>query len=298
MKILVVGDFHGEFPSKFNKIINKEKMDLVVSLGDYPPFHYRKLWFKHCYGKDVELWEIIGKSKYKKLVMKDLKMAENALKKLNRVKVPVFTVLGNIDWPSFDDVADDKKNAKTMPNFDRKDKLAKIMKKYKNINRFDYKSLRFGDYFFIGMRGHSFPGKVKSKAFRRHKKILEKLFKKFRKENKDGKVIFVSHNIAYNTKLDRLSLKASKFALKSAGKKHTKILKIRKRHYGSKLARRIIDKYHPSLHLGGHIHESLGKDKLKRTIIINPGAVHEGKAAIVEINEGKIKKIKFLGRKR
>lgn len=290
MKILVVGDFHGEFPLKFNKIIDKEKIDLVVSLWDYPPFHYRKLWFKHCYGKDVELWEIIGKKKYKKLVMKDLRMAEKALSKLNKIKVPVFTVLGNIDWPSFDDVADDKKVGKTMPNWDRKEKLAEKLKKYKNIHRFDYKALRFGDYFFIGMRGHSFPGRVKSKAFRKHKKILEKLFNKFKKE----KIIFVSHNIAHNTKLDIVSLKAKKFALKSSGKKHGTILKARKRHYGSKLARRIIEKYHPLLHLGGHIHESFGKDKIRRTILVNPGAVHEGKAAIIELNKGKIIKIRFL----
>jgi len=67
MKILAIGDFHGEFPSKLNKIIDKEKIDLVISLGDYPPFHYRKLWFKHCYERDIELWQIIGKKKYKKI---------------------------------------------------------------------------------------------------------------------------------------------------------------------------------------------------------------------------------------
>lgn len=290
MKILAIGDFHGEFPNKFNKIIDKEKIDLVVSLGDYPPFHYRKLWFKYCYGKEVELWEIIGKKKYRGLVMEDLRRAENALRKLNKLKVPVFTVLGNIDWPSLDDLRDfNEKRNKSMPNWDRKEKLANEIKKYKNIHRFDYKALKFGDYVFIGMRGHSAPGIVKSKAFRKNKKILEKLFNKFKKE----KIIFVSHNTVYDTKLDILSQKARKNASKGFhGKLAKKIKKFK--HYGSKMARKMINKYHPLLHIGGHIHESAGKDKIGKTILVNPGAVYEGKAAIIEINVGKIRKIRFL----
>ena len=61
MKILAIGDFHGKFPKKFERIIKKEKIGLVVSNGDYFPFHYRELWFKHCYRKETELWEVIGK---------------------------------------------------------------------------------------------------------------------------------------------------------------------------------------------------------------------------------------------
>lgn len=298
MRIMVIGDFHGKFPRKFEKIIKKEKIDLVVSLGDYPPFHYRKLWFKHCYGKDVELLEVIGRKRYKELVMKDLRMAENVLKRLNQLSVPVFTVLGNIDWPSVDDVSDlDRKRNKSMPNFDEKTILAKRMKKYENIKRFDYKALKFKDYIFIGMRGHSNKGHVKSKSFKKHRKILDNLFNKFKKQNKERKVIFVSHNVAYNTKLDRLSSKTLKFIWKSLGKDKKKIEE-KDRHYGSKLARRIINTHQPVLSFGGHIHESWGKDKIGKTIAVNPGAAHEGRAAIIELSEnkegkGKVKSVKF-----
>ena len=303
MKILVIGDFHGEFPKWIPNLVKEENVDLVISLGDYPPFHYRKLWFKHCYNKDIELWEVIGKKKYKELIMKDLKMAENSLRGLNNLSVPVYTVLGNIDWPSTDDISDfessDNKSKKNnMPSYDRKDKLSKRMGKYKNIKRFDYKALRFRDYVFIGMRGHSIPGKVKSKAYRKHRKILNNLFKKFRKENREGKIIFVSHNIANNTKLDRLSVKAIKFALKSAGKDYNKKIKESKRHYGSKLARRVINTYQPLLSFGGHIHEAWGKDKIGKTILINPGAAHERKAVILELDNGKVKGVKFHGKKK
>nr|MBI4156426.1 metallophosphoesterase [Candidatus Woesearchaeota archaeon] len=281
MKILVIGDFHGNFSKKFNKIIDKENINLVVSLGDYPPFHYRKIWFKHCYRKDVELWEVIGKKKYKELVSKDLRLAENALNKLNKLKVPIYTTLGNIDWPSPDDIMDImKKTKKSMPNFDKKDRLTKRLKNYKNIKRLDYRALKFKDYVFIGMRGHSHPGKVKSKAFRKHKKIIEGLFKKFKKENKNNKVIFVSHNVPYNTKLDKIGKHAHK--------------EVRGKHFGSKLAKRIITKYQPILALGGHIHESSGRDKIKKTTIINPGAANVGKGAIIEIVKGSIKNIEFL----
>lgn len=43
MKILAIGDFHGKFPEKLKKKIGKEKPDLIVSIGDYIPFYYRKL---------------------------------------------------------------------------------------------------------------------------------------------------------------------------------------------------------------------------------------------------------------
>src|SRR3990167_3643620 len=126
MKILAIGDFHGEFPKKFNKIIDEEKIDLVVSLGDYSPFHYRELWFKYCYGKDVELWEIIGKKKHRRLVMEDMKRAENTLNKLNRLPIPVYTILGNIDYPSPDDIGDYKESLKKgQPNWEKKNLFVK-----------------------------------------------------------------------------------------------------------------------------------------------------------------------------
>lgn len=282
MRILAIGDFHGSFPKKFNSLVKKEKIDLVVSNGDYPPFSYRKLWFKNCYGTDKELWMFIGKKKYKKLIADDLKKGENSLKALNKLPVPVITVLGNIDWPAPDDIADMlssnlKSKRNNQPNWDTKDNFAKRLKKYKNIKRFDYSYFRFKDYIFIGMRGHSVPGNVKSKAFRKHRIKLDKLFKKFRKENKDKKVIFVSHNVPYNTKLDKIT---SKEAHESA----------RGKHFGSKLARRIINTYQPIISIGGHIHEHQGKQKLKNTLAINTGSAHEGKAVIIYISDkGKIK---------
>src|SRR3989344_7646948 len=209
MKILAIGDVHGEFPKKFERIIEKEGIDIVVSNGDYFPFHYRKLWFKHCYGKEIGLWDVIGKKTYKELVLKDLKDGEKALRKLNSLKVPVITVIGNIDYTRKADTVDYKPKKNTW-KWDEQDFFSPIIKKYKNIKRFDYSYLRFDNFIFIGSYGGSSPGKVKSKSYRKHLKILEKLFKKFKKENKMGKVIFVSHNQPFNTKLDIIGQDAHK----------------------------------------------------------------------------------------
>lgn len=278
MKLLFLGDFHGSFLEKFKNIIKKEKIDLLVSNGDYFPFHYRKLWFKHCYGKEVMLWEVIGKKKMKKLILKDLKDGERTLKELNALPIPVITVHGNIDYTRIDDSRDFRFNKKHCWRWDEQDFFSKVIKKYKNIKRFEYSYFKFGDFVFIGAYGSSNPGRVKSKAYKKHRKILDKLFLKFKKENNEGKTIFVSHNVPYNTKLDLIGMKGHE--------------KARMRHYGSKLIRRIIDTYQPLLHVGGHIHESRGMQKLGKTLCINPGAAHEGHGAIVSIPENKNRKMR------
>src|SRR3989344_5443403 len=243
MRILVVGDFHGKFPEKIEKVVVKENVDIVISVGDYLPFSYRKMWFKYCFAQDRELWEVIGKKKYKRLVDADLKGGEDILKKLNKLPARVLTVLGNVDYPLAGDVMDEKKpNGKRFWkwDWDRPEEFIKILGKYKNIERIDYSYSKYKDFIFIGMRGHSFPGHVKSRGYKKHKIILERLFRKFNRENKEKKVIFVSHNVPFRSGLDKINIKAHK--------------RVRRRYGGSKLARAIIQRYQPILAIGGHIH--------------------------------------------
>jgi len=277
MKILAIGDFHGHFPKKFEKLIKKQKIDIVVSNGDFFPFLYRKLWFKHSYHTDIDLWDVIGKKKYEHLVKKDLDAGERAIKKLNKLPIPVITVIGNIDYTSSRDAYDTKP-----PKGDlrRQGLLNPILRKYKNVRRFDYSFFKFGEFVFIGGYGDSFPGRVKSRAYRKHKKILDKFFKRFAIENKNRRVIFVSHNVPYNTKLDKIGMHAHK--------------DVRGKHYGSKLVRRTIQKWEPIVHIGGHIHEGRGMQKLGKTLCINPGAAHEGQAAVLDIDEWRKVKVKFV----
>lgn len=280
MKILAMGDFEGKLPKKYIDLIKKEKIDCVVSTGDYPPFSLKKVFFDYVYANPfpIEVWDIIGKKKYMEKTRGDHIKGEEVMKKLNKLSVPVFSVLGNHDYSLPNDVADFDEDEEWEWAKKEKTFLAKAMAKYKNIKRIDYRYSIFGDYVFIGARGHSFPGKVKSKAFRKHKKILDGLFKRF----KDKKIIFVAHNVPYKTKLDKVT---SKDAHEIAQGEN----------YGSKLVRRVIDKNQPLLFIGGHVDEGRGKQKLGKTLAVNCGAIHDGKCAIIEINNKNKINVKFLG---
>lgn len=54
-------------------------------------------------------------------------------------------------------------------------------------------------------------------------------------------------------------------------------------HVGSAILREWIEEIQPLLVLTGHIHESAGIDKIGETVVINPGALCEGKYAVVEL---------------
>lgn len=276
-----MGDFHGKFPRQIESIIKKQKIDLVLVDGDYPPFSLKKEFFKNVYAKpNLNLWDFVGKRKYMKAVIADHNAAERVIKRLNKLKIPVFSVVGNHDHIA-DDVMDIKKNEiKWKWAQKRLNYVGDLLKKYKNIKRIDYSYARFKEYIIIGARGHSFPGKVKSKAYKKHKAKLERLFKKFSKQNKQGKVIFLIHNSPYKTKLDKVTAKDA----------HKKV---KNEHVGSKMFKRIIKKYQPILCISGHIDESFGKQKIGKTTAVNCGAIHDGRCAIIEIT-GKKVKVKFI----
>jgi Icc-related predicted phosphoesterase len=255
-----------------------KKIDLVVSNGDFLPFHYKEIWFKYCFMTGIELWQIIGKTKYKELILREFRDGEKLFRVLNNLGVPVITVLGNNDYQRADDVMDGQKNNW---EWDKKMEIIikKFIKKYKNIKLVDYSAAEYKGLIFIGMRGSSFPGFVKSKAFKRSRNKLVKLFMKYSNENKAGEVVFLSHNVPYNTKLDIIKDKNSKPVV--FGK-----------HYGSKLFRRMIDKFQPTVAIGGHIHESFGKQRLGKTLVLNPGAANDGRAMILDTD--KRMRVKFI----
>jgi Icc-related predicted phosphoesterase len=63
-------------------------------------------------------------------------------------------------------------------------------------------------------------------------------------------------------------------------------------HVGSRAVAKMIEKYQPLLGLHGHIHESRGAQKAKRTLILNPGSEYsEGilKGAVIVLEKGKVK---------
>ncbi len=59
-------------------------------------------------------------------------------------------------------------------------------------------------------------------------------------------------------------------------------------HAGSKTIRRLVEKYSPTLHLCGHIHEDPGFSKLGETTVVNCSVGRHGKGAIIDIESGKV----------
>jgi Icc-related predicted phosphoesterase len=104
MKILAIGDFHGKFPSGLRRKIKKEKPDLIVSPGDFFPWSLKGKFFQEVYGKNIELWEMVGKKKFKDNLKKDLRQGEEkVIKKLSLLGIPTFVVIGNYDNANVND---------------------------------------------------------------------------------------------------------------------------------------------------------------------------------------------------
>lgn len=90
----------------------------------------------------------------------------------------------------------------------------------------------------------------------------------------DNKTILVTHLPPINSTLD------------NAGGKHI----------GSKAVREILEGKKPFLHLCGHAHESQNEEKINETTSINVGALKDGTASLVEIDEKRnvsCKRLKF-----
>lgn len=52
MKILALGDPHGKLPKNLDKIIKKNKIDIIICVGDIP-FSPKKPWLKESWTKEV-----------------------------------------------------------------------------------------------------------------------------------------------------------------------------------------------------------------------------------------------------
>jgi Icc-related predicted phosphoesterase len=113
--------------------------------------------------------------------------------------------------------------------------------------------------------------------------MLEELVAKVKDKSN---AIFNFHAPPYGFALD-LAPELSKDLIQAAD---------RKIHVGSHAVTKMIEKYQPLIGLHGHIHESRGAQKIRRTLIINPGSEYsEGilKGAMIVLEKGKVKDYVF-----
>jgi len=63
-------------------------------------------------------------------------------------------------------------------------------------------------------------------------------------------------------------------------------------HVGSESIKRVIEEFQPDLNVCGHIHESMGTDKIGETQVVNPGMLSKGYACMISIDDSDEENIK------
>ena len=286
LKILAIGDFHGEFPKKLFKKVKKIDPDLIVSPGDFcGSEEFSKLFFEHVYGTDKELEDEVGKEKVEKLEREIFESGIKILAKLKSLEKPIVAVTGNWDPSKWHDIGHEE---------EEDEYASKLEKEFRGGTKLiDFDNFQFGEYNFVGYPRSTYPGKETKHIKKKYEKEYgeeraKEIFDQIKKDNKEffkriresfnGKNILLSHNCPYKV-LDEL---------KEGPQKGER--------YGSWLAKKVIREMGPFLVICGHIHENQGKKKTYNTLVVNPGAAKDGKAAVIEIEEGKkkIRKVEFL----
>jgi len=316
MKILVIGDLHGQKPR-----IHFKDFDCIIQVGDvaddseFRPYlkEIFKLWKeseKRSIGMDDFIIEKIGKKEFNKITKKSLDKGREVLKFLTNFGKPVFFVPGNWD-ESYGKTRikniekSDYNYLKAFYDFWLGDKInPKLIKGVKNLKNCQFKNHIFEGVNFVGYGLSSGPEDIKrrkAKLYKKtkrkkdildkqyvklkeaHQKIIDKLNLAFKKRNKELPTIFISHNVPYNTKLDVVNDKENY---------------VHKMHLGSSIARKFCEKHEPLLCIGGHLHDHFGKTKIGKTTVINAGFGKDANVLIdLDEKKGKIRKVEFYKKK-
>jgi Icc-related predicted phosphoesterase len=259
MKFLIVGDLHGKKPHIYFK-----DFDAIIAPGDFCSDAPRKYMFQELREKlrnpnsKAKWYDLVGKRLARKMIKKSLSDGREILEQLDSFGVPVYIVPGNWDWTKDKD-----------PDWDffKQDHYRELTKELSNIVDVYHRMRNAGDYQIIGhgiSSGPEYPQykedlerlkpKKLAKIMREYKRNSKKVASLFEKASKP--VIFLSHNVPFNTLLDKITNKDSpRYGY----------------HYGSLIAREMVDRFQPLVCIGGHMHEHFGKCKLGKTTVINAG---------------------------
>ncbi len=213
------------------------------------------------------------------MVDKSIRDGKEILEYLDSLGVPVFAVPGNWDVREI-----------SMPQNDRNTEVFyKMISGLENVKDIQHNIIDFREFQIIGhgiTSGPEYPqyeedlDRAKRKGnFEEIKKDYEegkeKVFLLF--ESADKPVIFLSHNVPFDTGVDMITWEGSPR---------------NGQHFGSLIAREACDKYQPVVCIGGHIHEHHDKDILGKTVVINAGFGADVNT-IIEVEGSYIKRIEF-----
>ncbi len=305
MKILVIGDLHGRKPR-----IHYKNFDAVIFVGDV--CDDRKIeplkdeWVRELEKRpndppsmDAFIVSKIGTKRMKQYDKESLKVGRKILECLNSLGRPIFMVGGNWDQSyGRTRISDMDKNDynyyKAFLDFWLGNKInSKLIKGLKNIKDCQLQLHKFNgvNIFGYGLSSNKEKPRVRKKRKytkkemiklkRAYKRIIDRLESAYRLRDKELPNIFITHNVPYDTPLDIINVKDSKF---------------NGMHFGSTVARDFVNKYQPMLCIGGHIHEHFKKCKIKKTVAINAGYGRDANILIdLDEKKHKIKSIKFWG---
>jgi len=232
MKILILGDPQGRLPKGLTKIIKKNKIELLICLGDIPLPPKNPV--------DPKSWT-------KKFTEKSIVSYQKIISKLCSYGVPVLTLRGNMFHRKNEDYSFEKITKR-------------IFKKHKNlfhkktgILKFNRKNFIFFDMIYEKHSSRRKRGLTKEikKSNKSREKKLNKLFRQLKNP------ILISHAPPFGY-LDQLNFKGISKELKG-------------KHVGSKILLKAIKKHKPKYVFCGHIHEAKGKKRVGKTIVYNVG---------------------------
>lgn len=276
LNILAIGDFHGKISNELKSEIRNLKYDVIFCNGDLANVdRQRDLTFKNWNRLgNRNLKDIIPKKEFDEIQISSIKSMQPIISYLSSLKKPVYLVYGNGDFTK-----------KDVHNYSVKSLEERI--KNSNIKLLNCKKANLGDYILIGFSGYrgaaaknyrDLSSKKISKIKRSNYRWDKKLKKLFSNKLDYSRTVFLCHDTPKNC-LDMITNKKSPMYGK---------------HLGDEYFSAYIKKYQPLLVICGHMHENQGKCKIGKTLVVNPGAAYEGKAALIEIENERIKNVRFL----
>jgi Icc-related predicted phosphoesterase len=284
MRFLIVGDLHGNIPR-----LHFKEFDAIIAPGDFCSDAAKKYMFQAVKEriddpKAARPWyDIAGRARSKAMVKKSLRDGRRILERLDKIGVPVYIVPGNWDW-----AGEGKGWVYVNKNY-----FPTLTRGLRNVIDAYHRRIDACECEIIGTGIHSGPEypqtKDELKRFTparlrkmkhehdRERKHLAGLFRKAKKP-----VVFISHNVPYNTKLDRINSPASPR---------------NGQHFGSVLARELVKEFCPVVCIGGHMHEHFASQRLGKTVCINAGHGPDVNV-LLELDGNKIKRLEFYDGKK
>jgi len=283
MRFVAISDFDDGYPKGLTKKLTNERPDAILACGDFCyGTEIRKAMFAN-YDSDVQWYDAIGRKKAKQLMYESVEKGAKVIQQLDSIGVPVFMVYGNHDKTG----TDSKK--KDMWSVYKKNLFNPLIDKFGNAIDVDLSKAQLGAFTIIGYGQNNFSPEVpqytvqkqgltkadikkRGKKYHNYLKSLDNLFK----DEDPSTTIFMTHNVPFKTKLDKIINPAAPKSVQG-------------KHFGSLVARRIAIKYQPLFTVGGHIHEGQGIDNMGKTVCINNGSGAQGNYTVIDIQPGRVK---------